>query len=125
MGISNTGSVGRRAEQIALEYLRARGLRLITRNFRCRVGEIDLVMRDSACIVFVEVRYRRPNRFASAAISVDSRKQNKLVRAAAFFLCCNAHLAEQVVRFDVVAMDGPSELRSTLQWLKDAFRPGW
>jgi len=123
MGISNTKSVGAEAERIALDYLLTQKLRLITRNFNCRVGEIDLVMQDGNCLVFVEVRYRKPNRFSSAATSVDRHKQRKLIKAAAFFLCRNTSLAESVVRFDVVALDGPSESNSTLQWLKDAFRP--
>ena len=123
MGLSNSGSVGRRAEQIALDYLLARDLKLVARNFRCRVGEIDLIMKHGTCLVFIEVRYRKPNRFATATLSVDSRKQKKLLRAAAFFLCRRPHFANHVVRFDVVALDGPSELRSTIQWLQDAFRP--
>lgn len=123
MGPSDPRTVGGEAEQIALDYLRARKLRLIARNFCCRVGEIDLVMEDGRCLVFVEVRYRKPNRFASAALSVNLRKQRKLIKAASFFLCRNAHLADRVMRFDVVALDGPSESKSTLQWLQDAFRP--
>ncbi|NOX69325.1 MAG: YraN family protein [Gammaproteobacteria bacterium] len=123
MGPSDPRTVGGEAEQIALDYLRARKLRLIARNFCCRVGEIDLVMEDGHCLVFVEVRYRKPNRFASAALSVNLRKQRKLIKAASFFLCRNAHLADRVMRFDVVALDGPSESKSTLQWLQDAFRP--
>ena len=80
-------------------------------------------MLDGTCLAFIEVRYRRPNRFASAALSVDRRKQNKLIRAAAFFLCRHSHFANHVARFDVVALDGPSESLSTIQWLRDAFRP--
>jgi len=123
MGLSNSRSVGGEAEQIALDYLLTRNLRLVARNFCCRVGEIDLIMEDSTCLVFVEVRYRRPNRFASAALSVTPRKQRKLIKAASFFLCRNTHFADRVVRFDVVALDGPTKTESTLQWLQDAFRP--
>jgi putative endonuclease len=79
-------------------------------------------MLDSDCLVFVEVRYRRPNRFASAAVSVDARKQRKLASAAAFYLGRNSALAKHVIRFDVVALDGPTETKSKLQWLRDAFR---
>ncbi len=123
MGRPNPGSIGSTAERIALDYLLGQRLRLITRNFNCRVGEIDLIMRDGDVLVFVEVRYRRANRFASAAVSINYRKQQKLIKAASFFLCRNSHWAERVMRFDVVALDGPSESRSTLQWIKDAFRP--
>lgn len=123
MDLSDSRSVGEEAEQIALDYLLAQKLRLIARNFSCRVGEIDLIMQNRDCLVFIEVRYRKPNRFASAALSVNLRKQRKLIKAASFFLCRNAHLADRVIRFDIVALDGPSETESTLQWLQDAFRP--
>lgn len=123
MGLSNTRIVGAQAERIALDYLLARDLKLVTKNFHCRVGEIDLIMLDGTCLVIVEVRFRRPNRFATAALSVNKRKQGRLIKAAAFFICRHPHLANHVVRFDVVALDGPSEIRSTIQWLQDAFRP--
>ena len=116
-------AIGSRWEKLALEHLSSSGLKLITRNFRCRLGEIDLVMQDLDCLVFVEVRYRKANRFASAACSVDSHKQRKLVRAAAVFLSRHPQYCEQAVRFDVVAFDAVPNERCTLQWLQDAFRP--
>lgn len=116
-------TAGTRAEALALEHLRARGLHLVTRNFRCRLGEIDLVMRDGACLVFVEVRYRKPNRFATATESVDRRKQLKLLGAASFFVARHRQFCNLAMRFDVVALDGPSPDRIRLQWLRDAFRP--
>lgn len=123
MGQSTTRTVGNEAEQIALDFLLARNLELVVRNFHCRVGEIDLVMRHQDCLVFVEVRYRRPNRFASAAVSVDNHKQRKLAKAAAFFLGRYRQYGGCPVRFDVIALDGLSGARSELQWLQDAFRP--
>ena len=116
---------GSRSEQVALDYLRAKGLELLTRNFRCRLGEIDLVMRDDACLVFVEVRYRAANRFGTAASSVDNRKQAKIARTARLFLGRNPALADRTVRFDVVAFDGADghdNDKGRLQWIKDAFR---
>ena len=117
-------SIGRQAESLALEHLEAGGLELVTRNFRCRLGEIDLVMRDAACLVFVEVRYRKTSRFASAPESVDFRKQNRLLGAASFFLSRHSGFRDMAMRFDVVALDGPSRDRIRLQWIRDAFRPG-
>lgn len=116
-------TLGRRAESLALEHLKAGGLRLVTRNFRCRLGEIDLVMRDDACLVFVEVRYRKASRFASASESVDLRKQKKLLGAASFFVSRHAAFRDMAMRFDVVALDGSSRDRIRLQWIRDAFRP--
>lgn len=116
-------SVAQRTEQLALEHLLCSGLELLHRNFHSRHGEIDLVMRDRTAIVFVEVRFRKFSRFASAAASVDTRKQNKLCRAAGHFLRKHPQFQNAPVRFDVVAFDGPTRQQFTLQWLRDAFRP--
>jgi putative endonuclease len=115
---------GQKAEQLALEHLEAQGLTLVTRNFRCRMGEIDLVMREKQSLVFVEVRFRKSRRFASAAESVDFRKQRKLTRAAGFFLAAHSLFRNHAVRFDVVALHGSSLHGYELQWVRDAFRPG-
>lgn len=119
----HAGSVGKSAEDTALAFLRDRGLELVCRNFRCRLGEIDLVMRDAGCLVFVEVRFRKSGRFASAAASVDHRKQRRLAMAAAMFLGLHPAYGSGSVRFDVLAIDGPSQSDSKIQWLRDAFRP--
>ena len=118
-----TLAIGGRWETLALEHLSSNGLELIRKNFRCRMGEIDLVMQDLDCLVFVEVRYRKANRFASAALTVDSRKQQKLALAAEVFLGQHPQYCDLAARFDVVAFDAASDQRCTLQWLKDAFRP--
>lgn len=129
MAASIAKSVGTRTESLALDHLRKAGLKLVTRNFRCRVGEIDLVMLDQGCLVFVEVRCRQTAtrsslRFPSAVESVGPAKQRKLARAAQFFLAKHARFGNHAVRFDVVACDGPAPDQYALQWLKDAFRPG-
>jgi putative endonuclease len=86
------------------------------------MGEIDLVMTDANCVVFVEVRYRAANRFATAAGSIDHRKQVKIRRTAAYFLGRHRELADCPVRFDVIALDGADAEQCTLQWTRDAFR---
>jgi len=116
-------ALGSRWEGVALEHLLANGLTLVDRNFRCRMGEIDLVMRTSSLLVFVEVRYRKKNRYASAAESVDLHKQRKLAQAAAVFIGRHPQYRQHVVRFDVVAFDATPDNQCTLQWLQDAFRP--
>jgi putative endonuclease len=115
--------IAQRTEQQALDYLKAQGLSLVERNYRCRHGEIDLVMQHQVAIVFVEVRFRKRGRFASAAHSVDGRKQRKLCRTAAHFLRLHPRFRNSPVRFDVVAFDGPTHDNFELQWLPDAFRP--
>lgn len=102
-------------ERQACVYLTDRGLRLRERNYRCRNGEIDLIMLDGQTLVFVEVRYRNNARFGGAAASVDAGKRRRLTAAALHYLQRHAHDAP--ARFDVVAM-GPGE---RIEWIRDAF----
>ena len=113
---------GKRAEQVALNHLRRHGLSLVTRNFHCRHGEVDLIMRDGECLVFVEVRYRSSHSYIAAALSVDERKQGKIARTAARYLGLKPSLSDCPVRFDVVAFDGGESGAGRIQWIKDAFR---
>lgn len=122
MARTDTGSVGRQAETLALDHLKAQGLKKIAANFRCRMGEVDLVMKDGDCLVFAEVRFRTENRFTSAAGSVDHHKQRKIIRTAAAFLGRHPQYSNCTVRFDVVGLDR-SDNQTKLEWIKDAFRP--
>ncbi len=122
MARANTGSIGRQAEKLALDHLTAQGLKEITRNFRCRMGEIDLVMQDGDCLVFTEVRFRNQNSYASAAGSVDHHKQRKIIRTAAAFLGRYPKYSSCAVRFDVVGLDQSGD-QTSLRWIRDAFRP--
>jgi putative endonuclease len=115
-------SRGQRLEALARRHLEQHGLRLLTRNFRCRGGELDLVMQDQDELVFVEVRGRRNDRFGSAAESVDRSKQQRLVLAAARYLQCNPPLASKPCRFDVVTLTGRAEDALRVDWIRDAFR---
>ncbi|MCO5400767.1 YraN family protein [Ralstonia soli] len=114
-----TAATGEAGEDRALRYLQARGLSVVARNYRCKGGEIDLVMRDAAgALVFVEVRARvarSTQRFGGAAASVTPAKQRRLIAAAEDFL---ARQVEDVpaCRFDVIAIDG-----SRIEWMRDAF----
>ena len=107
---------GRAAEELAAEFLKARGLHILQRNFRCRGGEVDLIARDGGTLVFVEVRLRSGRAFGGAAASVDARKQAKVLRAAQFYL---AGKPEQPCRCDVVALDRLAADR--IEWIRDAF----
>lgn len=105
-----------------LKFLRARGLRLLDRNFRCRFGEIDLIMMDGRCLVFIEVRMRKHNRFSLAAETVGSRKQRRLILAARQFLATRSISQDLACRFDVVGVDQSPSGESELDWRRDAFR---
>ncbi|MFA0923867.1 YraN family protein [Xanthomonas fragariae] len=110
---------GAAVEAAARALLEQAGLRLVVGNANYRGGELDLVMRDGQSLVFVEVRYRRDDRFGGGAASVDRRKRRKLVLAAQLFLASHPELAALPCRFDVV--DGSGE-PSILNWIRDAFR---
>ncbi|WP_296805704.1 YraN family protein [Thiocapsa sp.] len=112
---AGTRRVGDAKERLAEDYLKRRHLQPIARNHRCRFGEIDLVMRDGETLVFVEVRYRRSDRFGSPAETVDRRKQQRLAAAASHYL--QAHPTVLPCRFDVVAVSG----RDRIEWIKNAF----
>ena len=98
-------------------WLAAHGLSPIERNVRCRLGEVDLVMRDGAYWVFIEVRERASSRFGGAAASVDRRKQRRLIRTAQAYL--QQRFDSQPwppCRFDVVAIE-----QGRPRWIRDAF----
>lgn len=103
---------GQAAEEQALRYLQQQGLDLVERNFSCRCGEIDLIMREKQTLVFVEVRQRSSRRFGGAAASVTSAKQARLVQTAALYL--QRFAKPPACRFDLVAIDG-----DVLEWLQD------
>ena len=119
-----TRRIGVNAEQLAFRFLKHNGLRPVCRNFRSRRGEIDLIMLDEECLVFIEVRYRTESSFVSAALTVDSRKQHKLTCAASMFLSMNKTFGNRVCRFDVVGVDRDGYGELSIDWLQDAFRPG-
>jgi putative endonuclease len=108
-----TQAQGAVAEDLAARFLVERGLRVVGRNFRVRGGEIDLICRDSATVVFVEVRLRRRADYGGAGASINAAKQAKLVMAARHWL---ARHGEAPCRFDCILMDG-----NNIEWLRDAF----
>lgn len=106
---------GKKAENVACSFLLQNGLSVVTRNYHCRYGEIDLIMQDSDFLVFVEVRYRQSSTFGNAAESVDQNKQRKIVFAANHYL--QIHPSSLATRFDVVAMSANQEI----EWITNAF----
>ena len=88
---------------------------MVTRNYRCRRGEIDLVMRDGDTLAFVEVRYRKSDKFGSPAESVTLTKQRRIIQAARHYL--QRHPSALDCRFDVLALTGDEQV----EWLKNAF----
>ena len=115
----NRMDAGSEAEDSALAYLKNAGLKLIHRNYRCRAGEIDLVMLDGNTLVLVEVRYRSSADYGGAAASVTYRKQRRIITAARHLLAVRADLRRYPARFDVIAIS--SFGRYDVQWIKGAF----
>ena len=109
---------GDSAEEAAAKHLSAAGCRVLARNARYRDGEVDLVARERDVLVFVEVRMRSRSDFGGAAASVDSRKQQRLARAAQRWLFANYGERWPACRFDVVTVDG----NGTIEWIRDAFQ---
>jgi len=98
---------GDQAEDLARRYLMDQGLELLGKNFRTRQGEIDLIMKDNGCIVFVEVRFRRSQIFGGAAASITAKKCRRLTAAAEVYLQSRGLGASNPARFDAVTI-GPS-----------------
>ncbi|MDE2089121.1 MAG: YraN family protein [Gammaproteobacteria bacterium] len=114
-------AIGRYAEEYACRYLQQRGLSLVQCNYRCPLGEVDLIMRHGDTLVFVEVRYRRRRDFGSGAESVDARKQARVAAAALHYLQRTGASTRHPARFDVIAMT-PGNGPPNVEWIADAFQ---
>ena len=115
---------GEDAEIACCSYLKSQGLKLIDKNFNSRFGEIDIIMLDKKILVFVEVRYRKNNKFGGALASITPSKQNKLRKTAELYLQKNTQ--HQNARFDVVSMSkntqtNPDKQPYTFDWIPNAF----
>lgn len=111
---------GKRAEDLCAELLAGAGLRVLARNWRCRLGEIDLVAEEGGTLVFAEVRLRSEARFGGAAESVTAAKRSRLIAAARFYLARRRQVrGEPACRFDVLLLDALEGGR--IQWIRNAF----
>jgi putative endonuclease len=112
---------GKRAEDLAAEFLCARGCQILERNYRRRLGELDLIARQGGVLVIAEVRTRAHTAWGGAAASVDRRKRRRITRAAMQLLQERAELSRLPVRFDVLVvcdLDGPEP---RIEWIRHAF----
>ncbi len=113
-------TTGHTFEQRALTELERAGLKLLTRNYATRFGELDLVMLERNIVVFVEVRYRRQAAQGDAAASITASKKEKLIKTASNWLAAHPSRAGAECRFDVITYDGPPE-NACCNWLRGAF----
>lgn len=118
--LQNTGKArhliaGESAEEKAHRYLLDQGLKPVTRNFRCRHGELDLLMKDGEALVVVEVRYRQSTKYGGALESITRQKQSRIIAATQYYL--TRHKTTCPIRFDVVAIAADDRV----DWIKNAF----
>jgi putative endonuclease len=115
---------GAELELLAADYLTRQGLQLVQCNYHCRLGEIDLIMRDKGVLVFIEVRFRTRSDFVCPLTSINHRKQQKLLRTAAVYLKQHQLTDKVPCRLDVVGItNDQGELH--FRWISDAIRPGF
>lgn len=115
---------GEDAEAACCRFLQSSGLKLVEKNFRCRQGEIDLIMQDKDILVFVEVRYRKNTAFGGGLESITTAKQNRLRHTAELYLQTNSRYRN--ARFDVVSMSKNNQTNRrdqeyTYDWVTNAF----
>ena len=112
--------MGQQAETWVLTYLQKKGLQLVTRNFRCHRGEIDLILKDKEDLVFVEVRYRQHKNYGTSIETIDGIKQRKIIQSAEYYLY-SQKLWEHPCRFDVVGVTHNLADKVEIVWEKNAF----
>ena len=115
---SPTQKKGFAAERMAAKYLQQNGLTIQQKNYRCKLGEIDIIAYDQNTLVFIEVRHRRHNRFGTAAETVTYKKQQKLIKTSQYYL--QRHRLDLVCRFDVIESTIISDTYH-FNWIKNAF----
>ena len=108
--------MGTAYEKMAGEYLKTQGYEILQYNFRCRMGEIDIIAKDHGYLVFIEVKYRNTAVSGSALTAVTPAKQRVISRVAEYFLTVEYRNVDLLCRFDVIGIDGDQ-----FTWIKNAF----
>lgn len=119
MKLSST-EIGKKAEQKALIFLEKRGLKILEKNYRSALGEIDLIMQDKDTTVFIEVRSRKNNSKLDAIETIDQRKTKKIIQTSQQYLQNAKKSTSLYYRFDVISIHGDIEDKN-IEWIKNAF----
>ncbi len=114
--MQNNRTVGTANEQKAAQWLTCHGYRILARNFRCRLGEIDIIAQKDRVISFVEVKYRKSDSCGIPAEAVDYRKQERISNVASYFLYTRHYPSDMPCRFDVAAVTPEG-----IQYIENAF----
>ena len=112
---------GLRFEVQARNYLQASGLVLLHSNYRCRFGEIDLVMRDDDTLCFIEVKFRQSRLFGGAAASIPLAKQRRIIKTALCYIASNKRLGNHAMRFDALLIQHRADGSNHINWIRNAF----
>jgi len=110
----NKRELGTFYEDAASEYLQRKGIMILERNFRCRMGEIDIIGKENDCVVFFEVKYRKSGEYGQAIAAVDYKKQKRISKCASFY--CMQHPQIKCIRYDVIGITD-----TNIEWVKNAF----
>lgn len=112
----NKRRLGAKAEQAVRRYLEQHGIVVMEMNYRCRQGEVDVIAKDGAYYVFIEVKYRNSARYGMPQDAVDTRKQYRISKAALYYLYSHGLGEDTPVRFDVAAI-----IEDKMSYIKNAF----
>lgn len=112
----NTRNIGTGKEKTACEYLEKNGIKIIERNFRCKLGEIDVIGSDGAYLIFFEIKYRKNDTKGYAPEAVGYKKQKRICKVSDYYRMIHGCPADTPIRFDVVAIDG-----AHIEWFRNAF----
>jgi putative endonuclease len=114
--------LGERGERAAAAFLKRKRIRVLVRNYRCPLGEIDLICRDGETVVFVEVKTRADDQNQELSESVHPRQWNRIARAARFYLQ-RCSIGEPTWRIDLITVEWPAGAAPQIQHFEDAFAP--
>ena len=116
----NRQKIGVMGEQLAANYLRKTGKKILCTNYRCRYGEIDIIARDQETILFIEVKSRTSNTFGPPAAAVTMHKQQQIIKTALYYLT-EKNLSDTAVRLDVIAVLFQREQEPCIEYISNAF----
>ncbi len=116
----NKKELGTKLEDLAADYLEAKGAVVVRRNFRCRGAEIDIIVRDGRYLCFVEVKYRKDDKYGGPESAVDYVKRKKICKASRYYTYLEGFGEDTPLRYDVLAIMG-DEKQYKFKWIKDAF----
>ncbi len=116
----NKRVIGEGNEDLACNYLKSQGCRIIARNFHCRQGEIDIIARDGQYLCFIEVKYRKNTDFGLPQEAVNIFKQRKISKVSRFYLYSKNLSFDIPIRYDVIAVS-VNEGITAFKWIKNAF----